>query len=341
MNDIILETKGLGKSFNGNWVLKDVDFDLRRGEIHALVGENGAGKSTFIKMLSGVYHPDAGSIELEGSAEDITNVAVSEKLGIRTVHQEINLVPYFSIYENVFIGSEMTKRIAGIKVIDKKNMRKRSQEVLSMMDIHIDPKTSVAALNATMQKVVQICSVLVYDPKIVIFDEPTAALGVNEQKRLLEIIRKLKERGLTIIYISHNLEEVELIADRCTVFRNGEKVGLLERDQMKIENLVPMMLGNKTYNNYKRDKSYATDEVILEYKNVSTHRLQDVSFQLHKGEIIGFAGTVGAGKSETAQAVFGIDKLTGGQILVEVPLPQALRWCRRRDGFRASFRTLH
>ena len=240
-----------------------------------------------------------------------------EKLGIRTVHQEINLVPYFSIYENVFIGSEMTKRIAGIKVIDKKNMRKRSQEVLSMMDIHIDPKTSVAALNATMQKVVQICSVLVYDPKIVIFDEPTAALGVNEQKRLLEIIRKLKERGLTIIYISHNLEEVELIADRCTVFRNGEKVGLLERDQMKIENLIPMMLGNKTYNNYKRDKSYATDEVILEYKNVSTHRLQDVSFQLHKGEIIGFAGTVGAGKSETAQAVFGIDKLTGGQILVD------------------------
>lgn len=317
MNDIILETKGLGKSFNGNWVLKDVDFDLRRGEIHALVGENGAGKSTFIKMLSGVYHPDAGSIELEGSAEDITNVAVSEKLGIRTVHQEINLVPYFSIYENVFIGSEMTKRIAGIKVVDKKNMRKRSQEVLSMMDIHIDPKTSVAALNATMQKVVQICSVLVYDPKIVIFDEPTAALGVNEQKRLLEIIRKLKERGLTIIYISHNLEEVELIADRCTVFRNGEKVGLLERDQMKIENLIPMMLGNKTYNNYKRDKSYATDEVILEYKNVSTHRLQDVSFQLHKGEIIGFAGTVGAGKSETAQAVFGIDKLTGGQILVD------------------------
>ena len=214
MNDIILETKGLGKSFNGNWVLKDVDFDLRRGEIHALVGENGAGKSTFIKMLSGVYHPDAGSIELEGSAEDITNVAVSEKLGIRTVHQEINLVPYFSIYENVFIGSEMTKRI---EVIDKKNMRKRSQEVLSMMDIHIDPKTSVAALNATMQKVVQICSVLVYDPKIVIFDEPTAALGVNEQKRLLEIIRKLKERGLTIIYISHNLEEVELqTAARCS-----------------------------------------------------------------------------------------------------------------------------
>ena len=255
MNDIILETKGLGKSFNGNWVLKNVDFDLRRGEIHALVGENGAGKSTFIKMLSGVYHPDAGSIELEGSAEDITNVAVSEKLGIRTVHQEINLVPYFSIYENVFIGSEMTKRIAGIKVIDKKNMRKHSQEVLSMMDIHIDPKTSVAALNATMQKVVQICSVLVYDPKIVIFDEPTAALGVNEQNHLLEIIRKLKERGLTIIYISHNLEEVELIADRCTVFRNGEKVGLLERDQMKIENLIPMMLGNKTYNNSKRDKS--------------------------------------------------------------------------------------
>ena len=245
MNDIILETKGLGKSFNGNWVLKDVDFDLRRGEIHALVGENGAGKSTFIKMLSGVYHPDAGSIELEGSAEDITNVAVSEKLGIRTVHQEINLVPYFSIYENVFIGSEMTKRIAGIKVIDKKNMRKRSQEVLSMMDIHIDPKTSVAALNATMQKVVQICSVLVYDPKIVIFDEPTAALGVNEQKRLLEIIRKLKERGLTIIYISHRLQELKVVGNRITVIRDGKSIGTRGIHECTMDELIAMKEADK------------------------------------------------------------------------------------------------
>lgn len=317
MSEKILETRGLGKCFNGNWVLKDVDFDLRRGEIHALVGENGAGKSTFIKMLSGVYYPDAGTIEVEGQAVDITSVAVSEKLGINTVHQEINLVPYFSIYENVFIGSEMTKRIAGIKVIDKKGMCARAKEVMSMMDIDINPKTVVASLNATMQKVVQICSVLVYDPKIVIFDEPTAALGVNEQKKLLDIIRKLKERGLTIIYISHNLEEVELIADRCTVFRNGEKVGVLERDQMKIDNIIPLMLGDKTYNNYKREKSYATDEVVLEYKNVCTHRLSDVSFQLHRGEIIGFAGTVGAGKSETAQVAFGLDKIHSGQILVD------------------------
>ena len=338
MNDIILETKGLGKSFNGNWVLKDVDFDLRRGEIHALVGENGAGKSTFIKMLSGVYHPDAGSIELEGSAEDITNVAVSEKLGIRTVHQEINLVPYFSIYENVFIGSEMTKRIAGIKVIDKKNMRKRSQEVLSMMDIHIDPKTSVAALNATMQKVVQICSVLVYDPKIVIFDEPTAALGVNEQKRLLEIIRKLKERGLTIIYISHKMEEILRISDEVTVMRDGAWVATEPAAEMTMERIIKLMVGRELTNRFP-PKDNEIGGVLLEVEGLTAmySKLRDVSFNVHKGEIVGLAGLDGSGRTEVLENIFGVATRKSGVIRLH---GKEVKNRRARDAIKNKFALL-
>lgn len=314
MIDNIIEAKGVGKEFNGVWVLKNIDFDLRRGEIHALVGENGAGKSTFIKLLSGVYSLSEGSFQMDGKDVAFTSVEASESLGIRTVHQEINLVPFFSVYENVFIGSEMKKRFAGIPVVDKKAMCKRAEEVLETMGVQIDARKTVSEMNATMQKIVQICSVLVYEPRVVIFDEPTAALGASECENLMRIIEKLKEKGLTIIYISHNLEEVERLADRVTVFRNGEKVGLLEGDDIKINNMVPLMLGDKTYNNYRRENDYATDEVVLELKDVCTHRLNKVSLQLHRGEVIGVAGVVGAGKTEIANAVFGLDAVQSGKI---------------------------
>lgn len=316
MSDNIIEARGVGKEFNGIWVLKDIDFELRHGEIHALVGENGAGKSTFIKLLSGVYSLSAGEFRMDGKNVSFSSVEQSEQLGIRTVHQEINLVPYFSIYENVFIGSEMTRRIAGIKVVDRKKMQQRAKEVLRLMDIDCDVRRTVGHMNATMQKIVQICSVLVYEPRVVIFDEPTAALGENECEKLLDIIRKLKERGLTIIYISHNLKEVEDLADRVTVFRNGEKVGLLEKGEITTERMIPLMLGDKTYSNYKRETDYSTEEVVLSMDGVSTDRLHGVTFHLHKGEVIGIAGAVGAGKTEIANAIFGIDKVHSGRILV-------------------------
>lgn len=316
MCDNIIEAKGVGKEFNGVWVLKDIDFTLRRGEIHALVGENGAGKSTFIKLLSGVYSLSAGCFKMDGQDVKISNVEQSEHLGIRTVHQEINLVPYFSIYENIFIGSEMTRRVAGIPIVDKKKMRQRAEAVMELMNVKCDARSTVAALNATMQKIVQICSVLVYEPRVVIFDEPTAALGESERDKLLDIIRNLKERGLSIIYISHNLEEIEALADRVTVFRNGEKVGLLEGADIKLDAIIPMMLGDKTYNNYKRKHNYATESVVLEMQNVCTHRLQNISFQLHQGEVIGIAGVVGAGKTEIANAVFGLDKIRSGDVRI-------------------------
>ena len=263
MSDNIIEARGVGKEFNGVWVLKDINFDLRRGEIHALVGENGAGKSTFIKLLSGVYSLSAGAFRMDGKDVNITSVEHSEQLGIRTVHQEINLVPYFSIYENVFLGSEITRRVAGVKVVDKGQMKRRAGEVLRMMGIDCDVCQTVGRMNATMQKIVQICSVLAYQPQVVIFDEPTAALGEHECEKLLNIIRKLKEQGLTIIYISHNLEEIENLADRVTVFRNGEKVGLLEGEEISTDRMIPLMLGDKTYSNYKREEDCSSDEVVL------------------------------------------------------------------------------
>lgn len=318
MSDKIIEAKGVGKEFNGVWVLKDIDFDLRRGEIHALVGENGAGKSTFIKLLSGVYSKSAGEFFMEGKPAEFPDVEHSEAMGIRTVHQEINLVPYFTVFENIFIGSELQKRVLGpVKMTDDKLMRQRAREVLEMMDVDCDVNRTVGTMNATMQKIIQICGVLVYSPKVIIFDEPTAALGETERKNLLEIILKLKEQGLSILYISHNLEEIEEIADRVTVFRSGAKVGLLERQEITMDRLISLMLGDKTYNSYQRMECYARDEVLLEMDHVCTEKLKDVSFQLRRGEVVGVAGVVGAGKTEIANAIFGLDRIKSGSIRME------------------------
>lgn len=315
MSEKIIEAKGIGKEFNGVWVLKDIDFDLRQGEIHALVGENGAGKSTFIKLLSGVYSKSAGEFSMEGKPAEFPDVEHSEAMGIRTVHQEINLVPYFTVFENIFIGSELQKRVLGpVKMTDDKQMRQRAREVLEMMDIDCDVNRTVGTMNATMQKIIQICGVLVYSPKVIIFDEPTAALGETERKNLLEIILKLKEQGLSILYISHNLEEIEEIADRVTVFRSGAKVGLLERQEITMDRLISLMLGDKTYNSYQRMECYARDEVLLELDHVCTEKLKDVSFQLRRGEVVGVAGVVGAGKTEIANAIFGLDRIKSGSI---------------------------
>lgn len=312
----IIRAQGVGKEFNGVWVLRDIEFDLKQGEIHAIVGENGAGKSTFIKLLSGVYSLSSGGFEMDGEPIEFPNVEASEKAGIRTVHQEINLVPYFTVYQNIFIGSEATKKILGITATDDRYMIQKANEVLKMMKVDVDPRNTVGTMNASLQKIVQICSVLVYDPRIIILDEPTASLGETERETLLTIIEGLKEQGLTIIYISHNMEEIERIADRVTVFRNGEKVGVLNKGEITTENMIPLMLGDKTYSNYKRLESYATDKVVLEMDHVSTEKVKDISFQLHEGEVLGIAGVVGAGKTEIANAIFGIDKIKSGELTV-------------------------
>jgi ribose transport system ATP-binding protein len=314
LTDTILSTQKLGKEFNGVWVLKDIDFELKRGEIHALVGENGAGKSTFIKMLSGVYQPSAGCIQLNEQPITFNNVRESEDHGIRTVHQEVNLVPFFSVYQNIFIGAERKKKIAGVEVMDDTRMRKEAKEVIQGLGIDFDVNKSAMLLNASMKRIVEISKVLVHEPQVVIFDEPTTSLGEEERKKLLGIIKGLKKRGLSILYISHNLEEVMEIADRITVFRDGENIGTLEYQDATIDKIIAMMIGNADYKHYIRENNYSCEDIYLEIKNLSTEKLADINLSVCKGEIVGIAGVVGAGKTEIAKAVFGLDKIDEGCI---------------------------
>lgn len=310
----IIETEGIGKEFSGVWVLNNINFSLKPGEVHSLAGENGAGKSTFIKILSGVYQPSSGVIKIDGCPVTYQNVRHSESLGIRTVHQEINLVPFFSVYENIFIGIEEKKKLLGISIMDDKKMKKRSREVIEKLGVNLDVNTPAHLLNASMERIVEISKVLVYNPRVIIFDEPTTSLGEEERKRLLEIIKGLKKTGIGIIYISHNLEEIMEISDRITVFRDGNKIDTMDRVEATPEKIVSMMIGHKSYNDYKRQKCYKRDEVYLEVNNLCTDKLKNLSFSINKGEILGIAGVVGAGKTEIARAIFGLDKIHSGDI---------------------------
>ena len=310
----IIETKGVGKEFNGVWVLNDIEFDLKPGEIHSLVGENGAGKSTFIKILSGVYKPSSGTLSINGQPTVLQNVKHSETLGIRTVHLELNLVPFFTVFENIFIGSERKQRILGIDVMKDKEMKNTAREVIEKLGVELDVNRPVHLLNAAMQRIVEISKVLIHRPKVMIFDEPTTSLGEEERAKLLEIIKKLKKDGIGIIYISHNIEEVMEISDRITVFRDGNKIGTMQKEDATSEKIVSMMIGHKSYNEYKREDCFKCDDVYLEVKGLNTDVLKNVSFSVNKGEILGIAGVVGAGKTETAKAIFGLDKIHSGEI---------------------------
>lgn len=312
----VVEVKGIGKEFNGVWVLKDINFDLKPGEIHSLVGENGAGKSTFVKILSGVHQSSEGTILINEEPVVFNDVKHSEASGIRTVHQEINLVPYFTVYENIFMGAEERTKVAGLTIMDDKKMKQRAKEVIRDLGIEFNVNKPAQMLNASMKRIVEICKVLVHEPKVVIFDEPTTSLGEGERKRLLKIIMGLKNKDLSIIYISHNLEEVTEISDRITVFRDGRKIDTINGSDATIEKVISMMLGNKTYNSYQRNTSYCSDEVYLEADGVCTGKLKNVSFKLRKGEILGLAGVVGAGKTEIAKAIFGLDKIYKGKVKI-------------------------
>src|SRR5665648_57989 len=259
----VIEVNGIGKEFNGVWVLKDINFDLKPGEIHSVVGENGAGKSTFIKILSGVHQPSEGGMWMEGKPVSFSNVRQSETVGIRTVHQEVNLIPFFPIYKNIFVGSEEKIKLAGITYLDDKKMKKKAKDVIKSLGIDFDINKPTMLLNASMKRIVEISKVLIHEPKVIIFDEPTTSLGLDERKRLLKIIIGLKEKGHSIIYISHNLEEITSISDRITVFRDGMKIDTMSGKEASIDKIIPMMLGDKTCLLYTSDAADEEDSVDL------------------------------------------------------------------------------
>jgi ribose transport system ATP-binding protein len=311
--EIVLEVRGIEKSFGATKALKGVSFDLRKGEVHAIVGENGAGKSTLMNIIDGVFQPDAGEIHIEGKRADIRNPHDAGALGIGFVHQEIALCPQVSVAENVFMAEINNSRRA---TVNYKELYRRAEEILRPL-AKIDPRKIVSELSISNQQVVEIAKALSMNCKILIFDEPTAALTESETEALFQIIRELKAKGIGIIYISHRMAEVFSQCDRVTILRDGVYISTKTIEETDSKAVVNMMVGREIGDVYPRKKAEDTgdEDILFEIRNFSDgKRFDGISFQVGQGEILGLAGLVGAGRSELAQAVCGFSPRVSGEV---------------------------
>ena len=308
----ILKMKKITKTFPGVKALSEVDFELKEGEVHALLGENGAGKSTLIKVLGGIYHADSGEIEINDKSVKINSVQDAEANGIAIIHQELVLVPYMSVAENIFLGRELGAGIA----VNLKAQEKEAQEVLDRLGMDIDARSLVKDLSIAKQQMVEITKAVATDSRILVMDEPTSSISEKEVENLFNIMRDLTSHGVGIIYISHKMSELQEICDRVTVMRDGEYVGTKVVKETSRDDLISMMVGRQLTSYYERDFLEPGEEV-LKVENINDNkRVFDVSFNLKKGEIVGFAGLVGAGRSETMQAIFGLTKGATGDVYI-------------------------
>lgn len=310
----ILRAKKIVKNFGGIRALREVDFDLFSGEVHALVGENGAGKSTLIKILTGVLEPDSGEIEYLGKKVKIRTPREAHEMGIVAVYQEPLIYRHLSVVENIFLGNELRKKNGNI---DWARERKITEELLRLLDV--DPyfiDEPMGSLSTGLQQLVLIAKALNYNARVIIFDEPTAILTEYEAQRLFSIIGKLKDKGVGIIYISHRLEELPQVADRITILRDGKVMGTFQMDEISRSKIVELMAGKALIEEIERVPPEYTD-VVLEVENLSKKGLyQDISFKLYRGEILGFSGLVGSGRSEVMQTIFGLIRPDFGEIKV-------------------------
>ncbi len=307
--------RGIDKRFSGVHALKSVDLELREGEVHALMGENGAGKSTLMKVLCGIYERDAGEVILFGKPVNFTNIKESQDAGISIIHQELNMMNHLTVAQNIYIGREPIKN--GL-YIDDKAMEEEAKKLFDKIGIDIDPSAQVGSLTVGKQQMVEIAKAVSHDSKILILDEPTAALTQTEVEELFKIMNDLKAKGIGMIYISHRMDEINRISDRITVMRDGEYVGTLITAETTKDEIVKMMVGRVIYGD-KKEKSTVSDdaEVVLEVKNLNRGKeIKDVSFKLRRGEILGFSGLMGAGRTEVARAIYGADKLDSGEIYI-------------------------
>ena len=300
---IALKLDGVSKSFYGSHALKDVSFDFFEGEVHIVCGENGAGKSTLIKILSGMYMRDKGEITLYGEPMSVKTPAEAEKLGIVTVYQEFNLSPTISVAENIFLHREPGKFL-----IKRKKMHNDAQRYLDMLGCKISPTAKVSLLSTANQQMVQIAKAISQDARILIMDEPCASITEEETDKLFELIRKLKESGITIIYIDHRIDNFKKIGDRVTVLRDGEYIGTLDIENASREEIIRMMVG-RTHNEGYPKTSVPQEQFMFEIRNYSNSNLKDISFSVRKGEVFGLAGLIGAGRTEIIEAIFGLDKV--------------------------------
>lgn len=314
MGSVILKMEGIKKDFVGVRALQGVSFELRKGEVHALMGENGAGKSTLVKILTGIHQRDAGTIEFEGKEIAYANPKEAQDNGIVMVHQELNMMTHLTVAQNLFIGKELMNG----KFVDDKRMNIEAKKVFELLNIDIDPKETMGNLTVGKQQMVEIAKAISSEAKIIVFDEPTAALTETESAELFKIIDDLTARGIGIIYISHRMDEIKKITDRVTVFRDGQYVGtLITKDSTKDE-IINMMVGRVVYEEPKQKSNVPADApIVLSVRNLSNGDLvEDVSFDLRKGEILGFSGLMGAGRTEVARALFGADAMTEGEVYI-------------------------
>ena len=310
----LLSIVDVDKTFPGVHALKKASLSIRKGEVMALVGENGAGKSTLMNILSGIHQKDSGSIHFDEREMNVTCPMDSQKLGISIIHQELNLIPHFSIAENIFVGREKSKSRF---FYDKQKTIEEAGKLLARVGLDADPRTVVKDLSIAQRQMVEVSKALAFNTKLIVMDEPTSSISDTEIDRLLGIIRELKANGVSVIFISHKLDEVLAIADRITVLRDGEVVGVLEAEGCTEDAIIQMMIGREITNIFPKLETQLGD-TVFEVRNLSQgKRFADINFSLRKGEILGFAGLVGAGRSEVLQAVFGIDPSDSGEVFIE------------------------
>ncbi len=313
VSEQLLRIEGMSKAFPGVQALSNVGLDLNAGEVHAVVGENGAGKSTLMKVLAGIYEKDTGTIYMDGKPVEIDSPVTAQSLGISIIHQELALMPDLTIAENIYIGREKRKWFG--LFVDNKDLNRRVKDLFERLGISLDPRTKVANLLVAQQQVVEIAKALSFNARVLIMDEPTAALTESETEALFGMIRDLKARSTGILYISHRMEELKAISDRITVLRDGHYIDTLDTAETDLREIISLMVGREIKGETRPEVTTGTRPVMLRVEGISTKSLlKDVSFELKKGEILGFAGLMGAGRTEVARVICGADKADSGEI---------------------------
>ncbi len=313
MNEYILEMEGIYKEFPGVRALKNVDFRVRKGTIHALLGENGAGKSTLMKILNGMYHADAGKIKFDGNEVKIYSPYNAIQIGISMIHQELSPVPEMTIAENIFLGREVTNKLG---LVDDDELNRRTEKLLQQLEIKLNPSAKMKELSIANTQMVEIAKAISYNSKLIIMDEPTSALTEKEVENLFKIMRSLKEKGVSIIFITHRMDEIFEIVDEITVLRDGEFIGRKSINEVTEEELIEMMVGRELKEMFPKEK-VDIGEVLLEVRNFSKNGVfKDISFKVRRGEILGLAGLMGAGRTEVVESIFGITQPDEGEIYI-------------------------
>jgi ribose transport system ATP-binding protein len=315
MSKALILMEGIEKHFPGVHALKQCRFELIAGEVHALVGENGAGKSTLMKILTGVYQKNQGRISFKGKEVEILDTKTAQDMGINIIHQELNLMPDLTVAQNIFIGREPRK---GFHLfIDDNKLNEQTQLLFERMNLNLDPRTKISELTVAKQQMVEIAKALSFNSEVLIMDEPTAALTHTEIEELFRIIKQLRKSGVGIVYISHRMDELKEISDRLTVMRDGFYIDTVQTKETTIDQIIAMMVGREIYHHSRPKIEYVDRETVLEVKNLNRDSvLKDINFHLKKGEILGFSGLMGAGRTDLARAIFGADPIDSGEIYV-------------------------